>query len=88
MKKPGKSAEKVLYALVGSAMRQYGGKDLEKMTGLSSHEINVAVRELEEMGAVEVHHRTSGEPYLFTTAKITAKGRAIFQVMAVPGCDT
>ncbi|QSZ67673.1 hypothetical protein RJ40_09220 [Methanofollis aquaemaris] len=88
MKKPGKNAEKMLYALVGSEMRQYTGRDLERMTGLQSHEINLAVGELEEMGAVEAHHRTSGETYLFTTISLTAKGRAIFQVMAVPGCDT
>lgn len=88
MKKPEKNAEKVLYALVGSEMRQYTGKDLEGMTALSPQEINMAVRELDEMGAVEVHLRTPQEPYLFTTITLTAKGRAIFQVMAAPGCDT
>lgn len=88
MEKMGKNAEKIMYALVGGTMRQYTGKELSSLTALPPNEVNTAVRELERMGAVDLHIRASSEPYLFSSVALTAKGRVIFQETKMPGCDT
>lgn len=90
MEKISKNAEKVLYALVGSKMRQYSGKELSEMTGLQTGEVNMAVRELQRAGAIDINIRASSEPYTFTSVAVTPKGRVIIQEKDVgsSGCDT
>jgi len=83
-----KNAKKIMYALIGGTMRHYTGKELSTLTNLPPNEVNMAVRELEKMGAVDLHIRASSEPYLFSSVALTAKGRVIFQETKMPGCDT
>ncbi|WP_342679251.1 hypothetical protein [Methanofollis sp. UBA420] len=90
MEKISKNAEKVLYALAGSKMRQYSGKEISQMTGLAPAEVSMAVRELQREGVIDVHLRASSDPYTFTSIAITPKGRVAVQERnpKTPGCDT
>ncbi|WP_298666546.1 hypothetical protein [uncultured Methanofollis sp.] len=90
MEQISKNAEKILYALAGSKMRQYSGKELSEMTGLAPAEVSMAVRELQKEGAIDVHIRASSDPYTFTSIAITPKGRVIIQDkdLKTPHCDT
>ncbi|TAJ43571.1 hypothetical protein CUJ86_10605 [Methanofollis fontis] len=69
-------------------MRQYTGRELGSITGLRPNDLNAAVRELKSAGAVDIHLRSSSEPYTFTSITLTPKGRVIFQESKAPGCDT
>lgn len=90
MEQISKNAEKILYALVGSKMRQYSGKELSEMTGLQPAEVNMTVRELQRAGAIDVHIRASSDPYTFTSVAVTPKGRVTVLEKDVksPGCNT